>query len=66
MLLRGISFDMIIYTLTEIQIVRHVFHAVSFRRVSQLPVPVPELGISNSKPCSIFETPLVFLMTVTI
>ena len=63
---------MIVYTLTEIfhsdlQQVRifSVFHAVNFLRVSQLPVPVPELGINNAKLCSIFKSPLMLSMIVT-
>ena len=72
MLSRDISFYMIVYILTEIfhsdlQQARifTVFHAVSFLRVSQLPVPVPELGINNAKPCSIFKSPLMLSMIVT-
>ena len=63
MLSKDISFYMIVYTLTEID---HLdlqqigsftgFYAVKFLRVSQLPVPVPEFGINNAKPCSIFKS----------
>ena len=59
---------MTVYTLTDVfhsvlQQIRifTIFHAVSFLRVSQLPVPVPELGLHNSKPCSIFKLPLMLL-----
>ena len=69
---REISFYMIVYTLTEIvhfdlQQIRIFtgFHAVNFLRVLQLPVPVPELGINNAKPCSIFKPSLMLSMIVT-
>ena len=68
---RNISFDMILYTLTEIfhsdrrQIrLFYCFHAVSFLHILPLPVPVPELGINNSKPRSKFNSPLILLMIV--
>ena len=69
MIFRDIGFDMIVYTLTEIfysdlQQVRiiTVFSAVRFLYVSQLPVPVRLLRISNPKPCSIFSLLLMLLM----
>ena len=72
MLSRDIRFYMIVYTLTEIfhsdlQQIRIFtgFHAVSFLRVSQLSVAVPELGINNSKSCGIFKSPLMLSMIVT-
>ena len=56
MLFRYISSDTIVYSLTEIfhpdlQQLRFfaVFHAVRILCVSQLPVLVPEIRISNSK-----------------
>ena len=60
---RDVGVDMTVYTLTEkihadIQEIRipTVFHAISFLHVSQLPVPVQKLEISNSKPRSTFVT----------
>ena len=71
MLVTNIGFDMIVYTLTEIfhsdlQQVRiiTVYNAVSFLGVSQLPVPVRLLRISNSKPCNIFKSPFMLLLIV--
>ena len=62
MLFRVISFDMIIFILAEIftanfQQIRIMlfFRVASFLHMSQLRVPVPELGISNSKPHRIFK-----------
>ena len=62
--LRDITFDMVVYCLTEMFYSDHqyirictVFHAANFLRVSHLPALVPELGISNSKPCSISKSP---------
>ena len=59
---RDISFDMIIFILTEIlqahfqQIRLLLFSRVaSVLHMSQLRVSVPELGISNSKPYRIFK-----------
>ena len=63
MLFRDMTFYMIVCTLTKIfhsdlrQIrIFTAFHAVSFLHVSQSPVPVSDLGISYSKPCSIYVT----------
>ena len=63
---------MTVYSLTEIfhsglQQVRIFtgFHDAKFLRVSQLPVPVPELGINNAKPCIRFKSPLMLSMIVT-
>ena len=62
MLFRDISVDMILFILAEI--LRHFFsrsefcfffRVASFLHTSQLRVPVPELGISNSKPYRIFK-----------
>ena len=59
MLFRDIGFDMIIFILAEIHVLRThfqqirivlLFRVASFLHMSQLQVPVPELGISNSKP----------------
>ena len=62
MLFRDISFDMIIFILAEIlkahfQQIRIllVFRVASFLHMSQLRVPVPVFGISNSKPYRIFK-----------
>ena len=62
MLFRDISFDIIILILAEIlqahfQQIRNLlfFRVASFLHMSQLRVPFPELGISNSKPYIIFE-----------
>ena len=67
----NIGLDMIVYTTTEIFhsdlqqiVIITVFYAVNFLRVSQLPVPVPLLGISNSKSCSMFRSPLMLVMKV--
>ena len=72
MLFMDISFDMIVYTLIEIfhsdlQQIRMftVFHAFSFLRMSQVPVPVQELGIRNSKSSGIFKSPFMLLMIVS-
>lgn len=72
MLSKDINFYMIVYTLTEIfhsylqQVsIFTVFHAVNFLRVSQLPVPVPELGTNSAKPCIIFKSPFMLSMIVT-
>ena len=71
MLFRDISFDMIICTSTEIlhahlQQIKFfaVFHVASYLHVSQLRVPIPKLGISISKPCRKFTSPLILLMIV--
>ena len=62
MLFRDIRFDMIIFILAEIlkapfQQLRICcfFHVARFRNMSELRVPVPELGISNSKSYRIFK-----------
>ena len=62
---------MIVYNLIEIfqsdlQQVRiiTVFNAVGFLHESQLPVPDPLHRISNSKPCSLFKSPLMLLIVV--
>ena len=62
MVFRDINFDMIIFILTEIvqahfwQIrISLFFHVASFLHMSQLRVPVPELGNSSSKPYKIFK-----------
>ena len=61
-LFRDISFDMIIFILAEIlqthfQQIRILLflRVASFQHMSQLRVPVPELGVSNSKPYRIFK-----------
>ena len=66
-----ISFDMIVYTLTErfhsdLQQIRilNVFHTVRFLIMSKLPVRVQNLGICNSKPCSILKLLLMLLVLV--
>ena len=71
MLLRDISYDMIIFILAEIlqahfQQIRILLfiRVASFHYMSQLRVSVPELGISNSKPYRIFKEPLILLMIV--
>ena len=71
MLFRDISFDLIICTSTKIlhaylQQIKSfaVFHVASFLHMSQLRVPVPKLGISSSKPCRKFTSPLILLMVV--
>ena len=62
MLFRNISFDMLIFILAEIlqahfQQIRLLlfFRDASFLHTLQLRVPVPELGISNSKLYKIFK-----------
>ena len=71
MLLRDICFDTIVYTSTEILLsdlqqvkIIPVFNADSFLIVFQLSVPVPQLRIRNSKPCSMFKSPFMLLMIV--
>ena len=71
MLFRDISFDMSLYTSTEIlhahlQQIKFfaVFHVANFLHMSQLRVPAPELGISSSKPYRKFKLPLISLMIV--
>ena len=63
---RDISFDMTLCTSTEIlhahfQLIKlfAVSHVAGFPRMSQLRVPVPELGISSSKPYRKFKSPLI-------
>ena len=41
-----------------------VCHAASFLHMSQLRVPVPELGISSSKPFRKFKPPLISMMII--
>ena len=69
MLLRNTCFNTSVYHLTEILLsdlqqvkIIPVFNAVSFRLVFQFPVPLPVLRIRNSKPCSMFKSPLMLLM----
>ena len=71
MLFRNISFDMIIFILAKIflahfQQIRILlfFRVARFLHMSQLRVPVPKLGISNSKPYRIFKLPLILIMIV--
>ena len=72
MLFRDISSDMIICTSSEIfhahlQQIKPfaVFHVANFLHMSQLRVPVPELGINSSKPYRKFKSPLISLMTLS-
>ena len=69
MLLRDIRFDKILRTSTEVlqahlQQIKYfaAFHVASFLHMSQLGVPVPEFGISSSKPYRIFKSPLISLI----
>ena len=71
MLFRDISFDMIICTSLEILHVYlqqiklfAVFETANFLHMSQLRVPVPELGINSSKPYRKFKSPLISLLIV--
>ena len=71
MLFRDISYDMIICTSSEIlhaylQQIKlfAVFQIANFLHISQLQVPVPELGINSSKSYRKFKSLLVSLLTV--
>ena len=71
MLFRDIYFDMIICTSTEIlhahlQQIKFlaIFYVASFLHMSQLRVPVPELGISSSEPYRKFKSPYISLLIV--
>ena len=61
---------MIIFILAEIlqahfqQIRILLLFLARFLHISQLEVPVPELGISNSEAYKIFKLPLILLMIV--